>query len=142
MTPSPLPDPDFAPTRPFFQGAARGRLCIPRCRACRAWVWYPEESCPGCGEASPVWEDVSGRGTLYSWAVVRRALWKPFADRVPYATGLVALEEDCAVRLVTTLVDCTPDELRVGLPVHAVFRPLRFAEEARELVVPFFTPTR
>ena len=74
--------------------------------------------------------------------MVHRALWEPFADKVPYVTGLVALEEDREVRVVTTLVDWTPEELRVDLPVEAVFRPLRFAASERSVVVPFFTPAR
>jgi hypothetical protein len=136
----PLPDPDFAPTRPFFEAAERGELAIPRCEGCRRLVWYPQETCPRCGGAELVWRPQSGRGTLYSYAVVQRALWKPFADKVPYVTGLVALEEDPEVRVVTTLVDWTPEELHVDLPVEAVFRPLRFAGSERSAVVPFFRP--
>jgi len=136
----PLPDTEWPLTRPFFAAAARGELAIPRCAGCRAWVWYPREECPRCGGSELPWTRVSGRGTLFSWAVVRRALWKPFADKVPYATGLVALEEDAAVRLVTTLVDCEPEELRVDMPVRAVFRPLAFRGARRQVVVPMFAP--
>ena len=141
MSQLPFPDLDVALTRPFYAGAERGELCIPRCGGCARLVWYPRESCPHCGGDALSWEAQSGRGTLFSYAVVHRALWKPFADKVPYATGLVALEEDPAVRVVTTLVDWTPEILRVDLPVHAVFRPLRFAGSEASVVVPFFAPT-
>jgi len=136
----PLPDPAWEPTRGFFAAAARGELAIPRCADCRARVWYPRPACPACGSGDLAWEPVSGRGTLFSFAVVRRPLWRPFADRVPYATGLVALAEDPAVRLVTLLVDCAPEELRVEMAVHAVFRPLRFPGAETEVTVPLFTP--
>jgi uncharacterized protein len=137
----PLPDTDWEPLREFWAGAARGELVIPRCRACARWVWYPRETCPGCDRRDLAWTAVSGRGRLYSWAVVRRGLAKPFADRVPYAAGLVALEEDPAVRLVTNLVDCDLDALRVDEPVHVVFRPLRFSDAEGEVTAPMFTPT-
>ncbi len=140
MSDLPLPDPDAALTRPFFEAAERGELAIPRCDTCRRLVWYPRERCPHCGGDALSWVAQSGRGTLYSYAVVHRALWKPFADKVPYVTGLVALEEDPAVRVVTTLVDWTPGELRVDLPVEVVFRPLRFAGSESSAVVPFFKP--
>ena len=84
----------------------------------------------------------SGRGTLFSWAVVRRALYEPFASLVPYATGLVALAEDPSVRIATRLVDCDFDELRIDMPVHAVFAPLGFPGIEGSVPAPFFTPTR
>ena len=142
MSRSPLPDPELAITRPFFEGAARGELRVPRCRSCRRFIWYPRERCPTCDAASPEWVGVSGRGVIFSFAVVRRALWEPFADRVPYATGLVSLEEDPEVRLVTTFLDCRPEDLSIDQPVHAVFEPLRFGDDGPEVVVPFFAPTR
>jgi uncharacterized OB-fold protein len=139
---APLPDPEWEPLRDFWAGAAHGELRIPRCRACAAWCWYPRERCRACGAAELAWTVTSGRGTLFSFAVVRRALHAPFAPLVPYATGLVALAEDPAVRLVTRLVDCDPEELRIDLPLHAVFRPLAFPGAERAPIVPFFTPTR
>lgn len=140
MSDGPLPDTEWPPTRPFFEAAARGELAIPRCAGCGAWVWYPRDDCPRCGGVHLPWTPVSGRGTLFSWAVVRRALWKPFAEKVPYVTGLVALEEDPAVRVVTTLVDCEPGDLRVDMPVRAVFRALAFRGAPRQVVVPMFAP--
>ena len=83
---------------------------------------------------------MSGRGTLYSWARVERALFKPFVSKSPYLTALVALDEDPAVRLVTNLVDCDSDALRIDMPVQVVFRPLTFPDTSREVVAPMFTP--
>lgn len=138
----PLPDTEWAPGRGFFEAAARGELAIPRCAGCGRRVWYPKPACPDCGGSELPWEPVSGRGTLFSWAAVQRPLWKPFAGKVPYTTGLVALEEDPRVRVVGLLADCTPEELRPDMPVHAVFRPLSFAHGDRAPAVPFFAPTR
>ena len=138
---SPMPDLQFAPLRGFWDGAAAGELRIPRCGACGAWVWYPRPRCPACDGDALAWIATSGRGTLFSFAVVRRALWAPYAPFVPYATGLVALAEDPTVRLVTRFVDCDPDALRVDQPVRAVFRPLAFDGDARTCAAPFFTPS-
>jgi hypothetical protein len=137
----PIPDPAFAPTRPFFEAAARGELSLPRCAECGRLQWYPPERCRACGAARLAWGPVSGRGTLFSFAVVRRAWLPEFAPLVPFATGLVALAEDPAVRLATRFVDCDPEELRIDLPVRAVFRPLGHPRVAAwSLVVPFFAP--
>jgi len=133
-----FPDLEFEPLRGFWDGARAGELRIPRCHACGAWIWYPRPTCPACKSPDVAWTATSGRGTLYSFAVVRRALWEPYAPFVPYATGLVALAEDPAVRIVTRFVDCDVDALRVDAPVRAVFRPLAFEGDARTCAAPFF----
>ena len=142
MSDFPLPDTSWEPTRRFWQAAAEGRLEVPRCAACSRFVWYPKERCPGCGGAELAWTPVSGRGTLFSFAVVRRGFTKELREKEPYATGLVALEEDPAVRIATLFVDCEPGELRIDLPVRAVFRPLRFSHTPREVMAPMFVPAR
>ncbi|MEE9607563.1 MAG: OB-fold domain-containing protein, partial [Myxococcota bacterium] len=111
-----------------------------RCAACGTYNWYPPERCKSCGGAELPWRAVSGRGVLFSWAVVRHAFVGAFAGQLPYATGLVALAEDPAVRLVTKLVDCDPQDLRVDLPMRVVFRPLSFPDVPGEVVAPMFTP--
>lgn len=137
---SAFPDTEWAPTREFWLAAARGELVIPRCAGCARYVWYPEERCPGCGGGDLPWEAVSGRGTLFSWALVERALFKPFRGKEPYVTGLVALEEDPAVRIVTNIVDCDPAELAIDMPVQVVFRDLEFSGDDRRVPAPFFSP--
>lgn len=135
-----LPDTDFAPTREFWAAAARGQLAIPRCAACERYVWYPRDVCPGCGSRDMPWVVVSGRGRLFAWALVERALFAPFADSVPYVTGLVALREDPAVRIVTRIVDCDPGDLEIDMPVEVVFRDLAFPGDDRRVPAPFFRP--
>lgn len=139
-TPSALPDTDWDETREFWAAAARGELAIPRCTRCDQRVWYPRATCPRCESGDLRWEPVSGRGTLFSWAVVERALFKPFAEKAPYITGLVALEEDPSVRIVTNLVDCEPDDLRMDMPVRVVFADLEFPGSNSRVPAPFFTP--
>ncbi len=115
-----------------------GELSIPRCDTCGALVWYPQESCPHDG-GPLTWTAVSGRGTLFTWAIVRRAFLPAFEDRVPFVTALVALDEDPAVRLCTYIVDSEPDELVADAPVAVTFRPLEFATvPGRSVVVPMF----
>jgi uncharacterized OB-fold protein len=136
----PLPDVDDALTAPFFAAAARGELVIPRCDACGELVWYPEETCPRDG-GTLSWQPVSGKGSLFTWAVVRRAFLPAFEDRVPFVTALVALDEDPALRLCTYIVDAPPDALVADAPVQVTFRPLVFATvPGRSVVVPMFAP--
>ena len=136
----PLPDVDWKPTRGFWQAAQREELQIPRCEGCGRLNWYPPPSCRYCESEALSWSSLSGRAALYSWSHVTRALFKPYASKAPYITGLVALEEDPRVRLVTLLVDCEPDELRIDMPVEAVFRTLDFPEVQGSVRAPMFRP--
>jgi uncharacterized OB-fold protein len=136
----PLPDVDDPLTAEFFAGAARGELVVPRCESCGAYVWYPRDACPRDGGAL-AWTRVRGRGTLFSWTVVQRAFLPAFADKVPFVSALVALDEDPAVRIVTYLVDADPAALEADAAVEVDFRPLSFSTVPdRAVVVPMFRP--
>ena len=122
--------------------AAAGELRIPRCEGCGAYVWYPQEQCPSDG-GSLTWTQLSGRGTLFSWAVVRRAFLPAFEDKVPFVTALVALDEDPAVRIATYIVDADPGTLVADAPVEVDFRELSFSTVPdASVVVPMFRMVR
>jgi len=136
----PLPDTSWEPTRPFWEAAARGELAIPRCGSCGRLCWYPAERCRACDAERLVWTALSGRGTLFSWAVVERGWVKGLRERAPYVAALVALEEDACVRLVSNLVGCEPAALRMEMPLRVVFRPLPFPDPERQVIAPMFAP--
>ena len=136
----PLPDASWPPLEPFWTAAARGDLVIPRCHRCRQHVWYPQERCPYCEGTTMTWAEVSGRGTLFSWVVVRHAWIPQLAPAVPFVSALVALDEDPRVRLVTQLVETVPDELTPDQAVQVTFRPLEFEGVDGTVIAPFFMP--
>jgi uncharacterized OB-fold protein len=140
MSAAPLPDVDWPLLREYWAGAARGELLIPRCGGCGDYVWYPRETCPSCQATQMPWVVVSGRGTLFSWCLVDHPLFPPFADKTPYVTGMVALEEDPRVRIVTLIEDCAPEELAMEMPMQVDFRPLRFSGSDAAVTVPYFVP--
>jgi uncharacterized protein len=137
----PLPDLADERTAEYFAGASRGELLIPRCDSCDRLCWYPEARCPACGGEQFTWNPMSGRGRLFSWAVVRRAFLPAFADFVPFVTALVALDDDPSVRVVSYVVDCDPESLVPEQRVEAVFRVLQFPTvRDRSVTVPMFVP--
>ncbi|MFT8242900.1 Zn-ribbon domain-containing OB-fold protein [Roseomonas sp. BN140053] len=115
-------DPELAP---YFEGAAAGVLRVKQCGACSRFFTYPRKFCPFCFSDDTHWRDASGRGTIYSCSVLRRT-------REPYCIAYVTLEE--GPTMLSNIVDCDLDALRIGQPVRAVFRP---AGDGK--VVPFFT---
>jgi uncharacterized OB-fold protein len=134
----PLPDVDEPLTAPYFAGAAQEELLIPRCETCGEYVWYPQDACPNDG-GPLVWSPVSGKGTLFTWAVVQRAFLPAFESRVPFVTALVALDEDPSVRLCTYIVGTAPEDLVADAPVEVEFRPLEFSTvPGKSVIVPMF----
>jgi uncharacterized OB-fold protein len=128
----PLPVSDAA-TAPYWNAANKGRFVMPRCTQCTRWHFYPRALCPHCSSAELYWADCSGRGTVYSYTVVYRAPSPAFAAAVPYVIAIIAIEE--GPHLMSNVVNCPPDALRIGLGVRAVF--LRVAGDVQ---LPVFEP--
>ncbi len=108
--PAPQPDPESAP---YWQAAAEGRLLIRRCTGCGEAHHYPRSFCPFCFCGDTRWEEVSGRGTIYTFSVMRRAA-------VPYAIAYVTLAE--GPTMMTNIVEADLDSLRIGQPVELLFQ--------------------
>ncbi|MFJ2259622.1 Zn-ribbon domain-containing OB-fold protein [Streptomyces sp. NPDC087844] len=114
-----LPEID-AFSRTYWDAAADGHLLLRRCGACGRAHHYPREFCPNCWSEAVTWERASGRATLYTWSVVHRNDLPPFGSRTPYAAAVVDLEE--GPRMMTEVVDCGEEDLRVGMALEVAFR--------------------
>ncbi|MFQ5700085.1 MAG: Zn-ribbon domain-containing OB-fold protein [Myxococcota bacterium] len=133
-TPRPLPGPD-PDTAPYWEACRSHELRVQRCGACEAFRFYPGPVCPACASSESRWECVTGRGEVYSYVVVHRAMHPAFAGDVPYAVALVELEGTGGIRLPSRLVDCPPEEVRIGMAVEVCF------ENASDAVtLPVFRP--
>jgi uncharacterized OB-fold protein len=130
----PLPRPT-ALTRHFWEGAAEHRLVMLRCQACGFWLHPPRPICRRCRSWDLGPEDVSGRGSLYTYTVTETPFHPYWADKVPYVVAVVTLEEQPDLRVITNVVDCPEDELRVGLPLVVTF-----VDAAPGLTLPVFRP--
>jgi len=130
--PIPVPNPDNAG---FWKGCARGELRLQRCSRCAAWRHHPRPMCPACGSRGYGWELASGRGVVHTFTIVHHPTLPAFDARVPYNVIAVALDE--GVFMVSNLVDCPREAIRIGMPVEVVFEPL-----ADGIALPKFRPRR
>jgi uncharacterized OB-fold protein len=122
-----LPSPPVNPeNQPFFDAAREGRLMLKRCMACGELHYYPRAICPFCSSERTEWIAAQGRGRIYSYSVMRRVA-------EPFAIAYVTLDE--GVTMLTNLVDCDLDRLRIGDAVRVVFKPAEGGE-----MIPMFTP--
>ncbi|MAG32571.1 MAG: DNA-binding protein [Deltaproteobacteria bacterium] len=103
----------------FYGYCKSGELRFQRCLDCSSWRHVPREMCADCGSWNWEWARSSGRGKIFSWTVVTRALHPAFQDACPYAPVIIEMEE--GVRLLSELTDCPPDELAIDQTVEVVF---------------------
>ena len=121
--------------RIYFAEAQRHRLVHQRCEECGRRIFYLRTICPSCASERLAIEESTGRGEVHTFTTQYRPGHPAFADAVPYTTVLVDLEE--GVRLLADLIDCPPEQVRIGMPVEVVFD-----EVNDQLTLPRFRPRR
>ena len=97
----------------FFDAARQGRFLIPVCTACDRAHWYPRIICPFCASDKVEWREASGRGTIYTFSVMRRV-------KEPYIIAHVTLAE--GPTMLTNIVACDADDVQIGQGVTVVFQ--------------------
>jgi uncharacterized OB-fold protein len=115
----PLPVPTQAPELDWYWSANRNQqLLVPRCGACMLVFWYPRNFCPDCGSDQIEGIESAGTGQIYSFTVTRHGPGL-YRAQGPYVVALVELDE--GVRVMTNVVGCVPESVRIGQRVRAVF---------------------
>ena len=106
---APIPDPT---TAPFWEAAKEGRLMVGRCRDTGRHFFPPRGVSPFTLSPNVELVAASGRGTLYSYTVMRTT--------EPYVPAMVELDE--GPRIFTNLVDVAFEEIRIGMKLRVAFR--------------------
>jgi uncharacterized protein len=102
-----------AESKTFFDAARQGRFLIPVCTACDRAHWYPRVICPFCASDKVEWRQASGKGTIYTFSVMRRV-------EEPYIIAHVTLAE--GPTMLTNIVADDADDVRIGQAVTVVFQ--------------------
>ena len=119
-------------TAPYWAAARERQLVIQRCE-CGRLAHPPVASCPRCHGSHFTWSQMSGRGSVYAFTVVHHSVHPVTAGAIPYVLVLVELDE--GPRILANLRHYDPENLRVGLPVQAIFEELDDA-----VTLPQFAP--
>ncbi|OEY66314.1 OB-fold domain-containing protein [Marinobacter sp. X15-166B] len=128
-TNKPMPMPTSI-SAPFWEGLKAGRILMQHCGACDQWTFYPRRHCSHCWSSQVEFREVSGEGRLYTFTVARVPTLPEFAGPEPQLMAVVELDE--GVRLNTTLVGVSADEVEVGMRVKPV--RARVAEDGTVLL--------
>ena len=120
-------------SRGYWEALARHELYLQRCRGCGTMRFYPRALCPRCLASATEWVRASGRGTVYSFTVTYQNQAPGVREELPYMLALVELAE--GMRMMTNVVGCPPEEVRIGMPVEVVFEDV-----TPEVTLPKFRP--
>jgi uncharacterized OB-fold protein len=77
----------------FREGLAKGELLLQKCTSCGRLNMYPRYACPFCQSERLTWQTSSGHGVLHSFTVLRAGAPEGFEMDLPYALGVVKLNE-------------------------------------------------
>jgi uncharacterized OB-fold protein len=130
--PQPLAD---NATVPFWKAAAEHRFVVETCSDCAQMRLPAAPVCSGCRSESSEWEQISGKGELYTYTIVHRPI---AADmKVPFIVAVVDLEGADGVRFITNLVETEVEELEIGMPLEVAWEDM-----GPKLTIPRFRKVR
>lgn len=113
-------------TAAFYNFLSEHRLVGSRCRACGRLYLPPRPLCPACFGEELEWAELSGRGRLLAFTIIRVAptamLAAGYGRDKPYCTGIVELEEGPVISAqILGLDPKRPEGIKIGTPLRAVF---------------------
>jgi uncharacterized OB-fold protein len=115
----------------FWSAASEGRLVAQRCAECERYRHPPRPMCPACHSLAVDVVELSGRGVVYSYAILHH----PQHPAFEYPVMIVLVDLDEGVRILSNLTDVQADDVRIGMPVE-----VHFVRTADGMAVPQFRP--
>jgi uncharacterized OB-fold protein len=116
----PKPKPRPAPeSLPYWQAAREHRLALPKCEDCQKFWFPPSRTCPHCLSTNFSFQNVSGKGKIFSFVTFHRVYRPAFTNDVPYVVALIELDE--GPRLLSNIMGVTHDQVKCEMRVEVVF---------------------
>jgi uncharacterized OB-fold protein len=115
----------------WWDGIARGELLIQKCSSCGTLRHPPRPMCGQCQSIAWEGQAAAGRGTVYSFTTMHHPKIPGF--EYPLVCALIELAE--GTRLLSNVVECPPETVRIGMPVELVMTAVD-----DEMTLPLFRP--
>jgi uncharacterized OB-fold protein len=121
-------------SKDFWKGCLEKKLLIDRCQNCGYYIHFPRSMCPKCWSDDVQPTQVSGRGTLYSVVFYHQGRGASGALAAPLPIGVIELAEQTGLRLTSTIVNASTEDISIGMPVELTWTDFEDAP------VPAFQP--
>ena len=112
--PRPAPTPTNI-TNPFWDAINEHKFLLQYDPAVKKYQFYPRGLSVHTGKQNLIWQEVSGKGTIYSFTETVIPA-RGFEGKEPYLIAAVELEE--GVRLMSLLHNCSSEDVKIGMPVR------------------------
>ena len=119
--------------KPYWDYIKQHELRVQKCLKCGKLHYPVSPICPHCMSLESEWTKLSGKGKVASFVIVHRSRSPLFPPNSPYVAAIIETEE--GVRMLSNVVGCKPEEVKMDMPVEVVFE-----EAGPELTVPRFKP--
>jgi uncharacterized OB-fold protein len=130
----PLPRADEFDTRDFWAGTLEKEFRYQQCDHCEKVIFYPRRHCTGCTSGTLLWKVSQGKGTVYTYSVVRQSYHPFFRNRVPYAVAWIDMDEGPRILSNIVGVENALEDVQIGMKVEVEW------EEHEHLNIPLFKP--
>ena len=111
-------------SKAYWDATAEGKLLVKTCNDCKQPHYFPRALCPFCFSENMKYVESKGTGVIYSYSVTQ--------GKEPYTIAYVTLDE--GVTMLTNIVDCDFDKLKIGQKVK-----VKFFDTGEGNAVPMFT---
>jgi len=102
-----------------YRGMAERRLVLNRCTECGYWIYPISPLCPKCWCDVLEPAEVSGRGVVHIFTLLRHGSPIPGVDfSTPHPIAGIELVEQAGLRYLAPIVNCPNDEIRLDMPVE------------------------
>ncbi|HEX6230616.1 MAG TPA: Zn-ribbon domain-containing OB-fold protein [Actinomycetota bacterium] len=106
----------------FLEGLLEGRILGRECRGCERVLVPPRMFCERCFRATDAWRQVEPTGVVQTFSVCH-VRWDMERLESPEVPAVISIDGSDG-GLLHVLGDVSPDEVRVGMAVEAVWRPV------------------
>lgn len=118
----------------FWGACNEGRLVLQYCHRCEAFQHPPEATCGRCHSAGEdlVWREVSGAGSIHSFAVVYDSPIAVLQLGVPFNVAVIELDDAPGVTMLSHLPGTPVDEVPIGGRVELSFETTSTGQKVPE----------
>jgi uncharacterized OB-fold protein len=120
--------------KPFWDAAKRHELTAYRCGNCGTYYSQVTDCC-SCDSPKMGWVKVSGKGEVYTYGIYHQLYHPAWKGDIPYNVAWIRLDE--GPLLLSNVVDCNNEDIKVGMPVEVVFDDV-----TEEVTLPRFRPVK
>lgn len=108
--------------RQFWRFCAQSELRFQQCRHCLRLRHPPAPICAHCHSDQSEWILAPDDAFLFSFTIVHHATHLSLVNRLPYNIAIVGFASLEPTRIVSNVIDCEPERLRIGMPLELVWQ--------------------